>query len=267
MIAETVLSSLVRYGEKLEAIVSVIAVAVLLLILNWFFHRVYWSDHLAGLHGKKKHILRGAGLSVAAAQLVGLATLGFTSVYREGFETVLFLQALVLDAGVARVAQGAALGAVGVAAVGVLTIQLQRKLPHRRMLELTGLLILAVLVIMVGKTVQVSQVVGWLPVHPVGDLRLPYWAGLWFGVFPTWEGFAAQLGAAVVVIGSYFAAEWTYARRRRAKLAPTAEPAPRAIPATSNGATAALANGNGRAHLEEELEERARRVRVGAGKS
>ena len=218
VVAETVLSSLVRYGEKLEAVVSLVAIAVLLLILNWFFHRVYWGDHLAGLHGRKKHILSGAGLSVAAAQLAGLATLGFTAVYREGFETVLFMQALALEAGVANVAEGAALGGVGVAGVGVLTIALQRKLPHRRMLELTGLLILGVLVIMVGKTVQVCQVVGWVPVHPIGDLRLPYWAGLWFGIFPTWEGIAAQLGAAAFVIGSYFGAEWLRARRRRERL-------------------------------------------------
>jgi high-affinity iron transporter len=236
VVAEAVLSSLVRYGEKLEAIVSLIAVAVLLLILNWFFHRVYWSDHLAALHGKKKHILRGAGLSVAAAQLVGLATLGFTSVYREGFETVLFLQALVLDAGVAHVAEGVALGAVGVAAVGVLTIYLQRKLPHRRMLELTGLLILGVLVIMAGKTVQVCQVVGWVPVHPIGDLRLPYWAGLWFGAFPTWEGLAAQTGAAVIVLGSYFAAEWSNKRKRRARFAGvTGEPGPAFANGSRNG--------------------------------
>jgi high-affinity iron transporter len=224
VVAETLLSSLARYGEKLEAIVSLVAIAVLLLVLNWFFHRVYWSDHLASLHGRKKRILKGAGLSIAAAQLVGLALLGFTSVYREGFETVLFLQALVIDAGATSVIEGVALGALGVAAVGVLTIVLQRKLPHRRMLELTGLLILGVLVIMVGKTVQVCQVAGWLPVHPIGDLRLPYWAGLWFGVFPTWEGVAAQLGAVIVVLGSYVGAEWLRGRRRRARF--TTRPAP-----------------------------------------
>jgi high-affinity iron transporter len=218
LVAETVLSSLVRYGERLEAVVSLVAIAVLLLILNWFFHRVYWSNHLAGLHGRKKQILNGVGLSAAAAQLVGLATLGFTAVYREGFETVLFLQALALEAGAGTVAQGVALGAVGVAVVAVLTIALQRKLPHRRMLELTGLLILGVLVVMVGKTVQVCQVVGWIPVHPIGELRLPYWAGLWFGVFPTWEGLVAQVGAAVFVLGSYAGAEWLRARKRRAIL-------------------------------------------------
>jgi high-affinity iron transporter len=35
----------------------------------------------------------------AAGQAIGLVVLGFTSVFREGAETVLFLQALVLDAG------------------------------------------------------------------------------------------------------------------------------------------------------------------------
>jgi high-affinity iron transporter len=212
-----VLESLTRYGEKLEAIVSLVAIGVLLLILNWFFHKVYWSDHLAELHGKKRTILRGAGLSVAAAQIAGLAMLGFSAVYREGFETVLFLQAIVLEAGVGTVVEGVLLGLAGVAAVGVLTLFAQRKLPHRRMLELTGVLILGVLVIMVGKTVQVLQVVGWLPVHPVDGVRLPYWAGAWFGVFPTWEGFAAQLAAIAVVLGSYVAAE-RVRRRKRARI-------------------------------------------------
>ena len=39
-------------------------------------------------------LLAGAGVSLAAAQVAGLVALGFSSVYREGFETVLFLQAL-----------------------------------------------------------------------------------------------------------------------------------------------------------------------------
>jgi high-affinity iron transporter len=236
-VAQTVLESLTRYGEKLEAIVSLVAIGVLLLILNWFFHKVYWSDHLAELHGKKRRILRGAGLSVAAAQIAGLAMLGFSSVYREGFETVLFLQAIVLEAGVGTVVQGVLLGLAGVAAVGVLTLYAQRKLPHRRMLELTGLLILGVLVIMVGKTVQVLQVVGWLPVHPIDGVRLPYWAGAWFGVFPTWEGLAAQLAAVVVVLGSYLGAE-RLRRRKRARILAPAAPAARQPAEAQDGAEA-----------------------------
>jgi high-affinity iron transporter len=112
---------------------------------------------------------------------------------------------------------GVAVGLAATAAVGVLTIALQRRLPHKKMLIGTGLLIVWVLVIMVGKTVQVLQVVGWVPVTPIEGLQLPYWAGLWFGVFPTWEGITAQAGAAVFVLGSYFAAESLRRRRRRAR--------------------------------------------------
>ena len=215
VIAQTVLGSLARYGEKLEAIVSVVAIGVLLLILNWFYHRVYWSEHLADFHKRKQRILRGSHVGFISAQVLGLAALGFSSVYREGFETVLFLQALTLEAGILAVLPGVMLGLAATLAVGGLTILLERKLPHRKMLIATGILMTWVLVILVGTTVQTFQVVGWLPVTPIEGLQLPYWAGAWLGVYPTWEGVSAQVGAAVFVVGSYLAAEQMRARKRR----------------------------------------------------
>ena len=229
VVAQTVLSSLARYGEKLEAVVSLIAIGVLLVILNWFYHRVYWNEHLAGLHSRKQRILRSPMTGIVGAQTLALAVLGFSSVYREGFETVLFLQAIVLEAGALDVLLGVLVGLLGVAAVGLLTIAFQRKLPHKRMLVMTGALILGVLVVMVGSTVQTLQVVGWIPVHPVEGLTLPYWAGLWLGLFPTWEGLAAQAAAAAVVLGSYVVAEQLRARRRRVRIAsatPLRQPRP-----------------------------------------
>ena len=50
VVAQTVLTSLAVYGEKLEAIVSLVAIGMLLLILNWFYHRVYWQENLQNLH-------------------------------------------------------------------------------------------------------------------------------------------------------------------------------------------------------------------------
>jgi high-affinity iron transporter len=220
VIAQTVLGSLARYGEKLEAIVSVIAIGVLLLILNWFYHRVYWAEHLADFHKRKQRILRGSHVGIISAQVLGLAALGFSSVYREGFETVLFLQALTLEAGILAVLPGVMLGLAATLAVGGLTIMLERKLPHRKMLVATGILMTWVLVILVGTTVQTFQVVGWLPVTPIEALQLPYWAGAWLGIYPTWEGVAAQVGAAVFVVGSYLAAEQLRAHRRRRILSP-----------------------------------------------
>ena len=94
LLAGSILQSLASYGPKLLAVVSLIAVAVLLLITNWFFHKFYWTGWLAGFHARKRRLLSGeAGL------WLGLVALGFTSIYREGFETVLFLQALILESG------------------------------------------------------------------------------------------------------------------------------------------------------------------------
>jgi high-affinity iron transporter len=209
-LAQKVLTTFSHYGERLEAVVSLVAIGVLLLITNWFFHQVYWKDHLANFHARKKALMG----SVAAGQVLGFVLLGFSSVYREGFETVLFLQALVLESGLWTVLQGVMVGTMAVLAVGFMTFKLQSRLPYKRMLVWTGVLIGAVLLVMVGNTVHALQVVGWLPTHPIRWLSLPYWAGLWFGTFPTWEGIALQLTAAVFVIGSYYLAEHQRSRRR-----------------------------------------------------
>jgi high-affinity iron transporter len=225
VLAQTVVTSLARYGEKLEAIVGLIAIAVLLLVLNWFFHRVYWTEHISRFHKRRKRLLRLAGGGLVSAQVVGFVLLGFSTVYREGFETVLFLQALELNSGLFVVLQGVALGAVGVAAVAVATFVLERRLPYKRMLIVTGVLLTAVLVIMVGKTARTLQGVGWLPITPI-DADVPYWAGIWLGVFPTVETIVAQVAAAGFVVGSYLLAERLRKPGRRPTAPREVRPAP-----------------------------------------
>jgi high-affinity iron transporter len=66
---------------------------------------------------------------------------------------------------------------------------------------------------MVGNTVHVLQLVGWAPLHPIRWLALPYWFGLWFGTYATWEGLLLQAAAAGFVIGSYVLAEQLQKRR------------------------------------------------------
>ena len=144
--------------------------------------------------------------------------LGLTSVYREGFETVLFLQSLELSAGTATVLEGAGLGLALTFAVGAVTFYFQRKLPYKKMLIVTGVFIGFVLVVMVGQTARTMQGTGWMPITPI-DVSLPYWPGLWLGVYPTVETIGAQIAAAIFVIGSYFLAQEMKVKRprRRAK--------------------------------------------------
>src|SRR5207244_5736339 len=138
----------------------------------------------------------------------GLVLLGFTSLYREGFEVVLFLQSYHLRLGGGVVLKGAMLGLVLTGMVAVLTFFLQQRLPYRKMLITTGILLGVVLLVMVGEQAQEMQLAHWIPTTRIAffESYFPGWMGLWFAVFPTVETLVAQLIAAVLVIGSYFAA-------------------------------------------------------------
>lgn len=219
VIAGSILSMLARYGDTLEAVVSLIAVGVLLLILNWFFHKVYWTGWIGSFQSRKRDVL-----GQTAGQMVGLVILGFTSVYREGFEVVLFLQALVLQAGALTVLIGVAVGLLAVVLIGIATFLLQAKLPYKKMLIVTGVMIGAVLLVMVGNTFHVMQVIGWLPITPLRFFNPPYWTGIWFGVYPTLETLGAQFLAVVYVFGSYYLAERQTRRGRGDAVSPLPVP-------------------------------------------
>ncbi len=277
-LAVLLLDSLSQYGEKLEAAVGVVAIGVLLLVMNWFFHRVYWTEWIKG-HRQRGKALTGAALATGAgvATVAGLYTLGFTSVFREGFETVLFLQALQLSSGTGVVLAGVSLGLAITAVVGALTFALERRLPYKKMLVVTGALIALVLVVMVGNTARTMQGVGWLPIHPL-DVELPLWMGTWLGIYPTVETLVAQLLAFCFVIGSYFAAEWMRKRELRRAVAAHAIGSDDALSTTSNGADGAgrdpgrrpgpsPAAGAGAARAAEDEQSRARALGVhGSGK-
>ncbi len=194
---------------NLQAATGLLAVIVLLVVMNWFFHKIYWGGWVSMHNRKKKSLLTDANATeISHAKLVwGLGMVGFASLYREGFEVVLFLQTYYLQMGGEIVLAGAVLGIFLSGIVAVLTFIAHQKLPYRKMLVLTGVLLGVVLLVMVGEQAQEMQLAHWISTTPINSLAnvLPAWAGLWFSVFPTVETLSAQLIAAVLVIGSYFA--------------------------------------------------------------
>src|SRR5207249_6497657 len=118
--------------------------------MNWFFHKLYWTGWISG-HTRRRRELIEAGNATAAGVFRGLALLGFASVYREGFEVVLFLQSIRLQVGGQTVLAGVSVGAAFTLVVGALTFLAHQRLPYKRMLVLTGVMLGAVLVVMVGE--------------------------------------------------------------------------------------------------------------------
>jgi high-affinity iron transporter len=160
-VAQAILSAFSRYGDDVQAVTGLIAIGVLLVILNWFFHRIYWTAWIGKRNQQRKRLLD-------------------ESEERRGL--------------------------LGTAAVGIVTFKLQQRLPYRRMLVVTGVLLGLVLVVMVGGSARTLQDVGWLPTTPIG-VGFPDWLARWFELVPTWETIGAQVLAAGVVLGSYVLAE------------------------------------------------------------
>ncbi len=195
---------------QLQAVTGLIAIVILLVIMNWFFHKIYWGAWIT-MHNRRKRALLSqteSGNKGKIGILLGLAALGFTSVYREGVEIVLFLQTYRLKWGGDVVLGGALIGLVLTAGVGAIAFVAQRRLPYRKMLVITGVLLGFVLLVSVGEQAQEMQLARWIPTTTIPWLTAwtPAWSGVWFSFFPTVETLAAQLLAATIVIGSYFGA-------------------------------------------------------------
>jgi len=189
----------------IQAATGLLAIIVLLIIMNWFFHKIYWTGWISH-HNRRGRQLAGAPTENTSRAVKGLVLLGFTAIYREGFEIVLFLQNLRLQVGSTAVLEGAVIGLCLTGLVAVLTFAAHQHLPYKRMLVLTGVMLGAVLLVMVGESIQEMQQAGWIGSTGMG-ISLPDWIGVWFAVFPNWEGILAQFAAGVAVLGSYVVAE------------------------------------------------------------
>jgi high-affinity iron transporter len=196
----------------LQAATGLLAVIVLLVIMNWFFHKIYWGGWIRAHNRRRKVLLANSAAKIRRARLQwGLILLGFTSLYREGFEVVLFLQSYNLRLGGDVVLKGAVLGIPLSGMVAILTFFLQQRLQYRKMLITTGILLGIVLLVMVGEQAQEMQLAHWIPTTQIGWLAnyIPAWVSMWFAVFPTYGTMVAQLLAAILVVGSYYVARPT----------------------------------------------------------
>ncbi len=213
-VAIAVLSQINAPALAIQAATGLLAIVVLLVIMNWFFHKIYWTSWISFHNRRKKSLMKSAAEGERARTIWGLVLLGLTAMYREGFEVVLFLQSIRLQVGSTTVLEGVGIGLVLTAIVGALTFFAHHRLPYKKMLILTGVMLGAVLVVMVGEEAQEMQLAGWLTTTNLA-LPIPDWMGLWFAVFANVEGLVAQALAAVFVIGSYYLAEYLKVRRPR----------------------------------------------------
>jgi high-affinity iron transporter len=197
--------------ELLEAVTALIAVVVLIGVSFWLVSRLE--------HRRRMEFMRARVASaMAAGTTAAFVGLGFTAVFREGFETVLFYQALALFAQglILWVVLGAVVAAIALAGVGYAILKLGKQLPLKPMLVGGAGILLLLSIAFVGNAVRSLQSADLVAATPVSSPRLPVFLAELTGIHPTSQGLivqAALLG--VFVLGAVYVFAWQPSRRRR----------------------------------------------------
>lgn len=177
--------------ELVEAVVALLAAAVLFSVSFWMISKAesrHWMAYL-------KRRLEG----LSGRNVLLLAGLSFLAVYREAAETVLFTQALVLEAGAERlqVWVGAAAGVAAVAAIAVGMSRAVQRLPLGPFFAVSGLLLCALAISFAGAGMYTLVAAGYLPPRPVAFPEVP-----WMGIHPDLSALLVQLTIVAVIAGA-----------------------------------------------------------------
>lgn len=195
IVASTLLPMSGASRELLEGVTALVAVAVLLYVSHWLFQKTY-------IHDWKAYLQDSLDSAVGRGSALAMMGLAFAAVYREGFETVLFYQALILDVGSRSVLTGFLPGILLIAIIGWAIIRAGVKLPLKRVFAVTNSILLYLAFVFLGKGIFNLQESGafaahpirWLPSHPALQQVL--------GFYPLMETVLAQLALGALLIAT-----------------------------------------------------------------
>ena len=188
--------------EVTEGATALVAAGVLLYVGFWMHSKAYADRWRTFLQGQLRDAL-------SSRTMWALALVSFLAVYREVFETVLFYQALWIQAApaYAPVLGGLLAAAVVLAGLGWLILRGSVRLPLGFFFGATSLLLVLLAVIFVGKGVAALQEAGTLPVDPVSFPGLPT-----LGVYPNLLGLLLQAVLILLIAGVFLYTHYTAKR-------------------------------------------------------
>jgi len=187
LVTAFLLATALSFAPGTGALIEGVAMLTAAVVLFWVS---YWIISKAEAERWQRYIQGRVKQAMATGSSLALASAAFLAVYREGFETVLFYQALLAGAENARsaVAVGFGAGCVILAIVAGVFRVLGVRLPIRPFFLVTGALLYAMSVVFVGKGVHELQEAGVLGVTNVPSVpQIDF-----LGIFPTLETLLAQ---------------------------------------------------------------------------
>ena len=180
--------------ETTEGVTALVSAALLLYAGYWLHSRSHadrWQSYISGG-------LKGA---MSSGQMWMMGLISFFAVYREAFETVLFMQVLWVPADVSgrsAVIGGLVAGGVALAACAWLVTRFSQKLPLGLFFGLSAMFLAVMAVVFAGKGIAALQAAGSLPMSPVGIPGIPS-----LGVYPNMQGLLLQSVIVILIIIGY----------------------------------------------------------------
>jgi high-affinity iron transporter len=173
-------------NEKLEGYLAFVAVAMLLHAAIWLNSRDTTRQTMGSLRERAKGALDGGALA-----LFGIA---FLAMFRETFETAIFLEALSIDAPSA-VAWGASAGTLLLLGLVLGVTRLGLRLPMRALFQVSTGILIATAIMLLGQGIHSFEEVGILPSGPLRFVRIEF-----LGIYPDRLGLLAQLVLCILVV-------------------------------------------------------------------
>jgi high-affinity iron transporter len=199
--------------ELIEAIAGVSAVAVLFWVSFWILNKVETKKWIEFVKAK-------VWKATTTGSVMVFIMLSFFTVYREGFETVLFYQAMLSFARYMEwyVAAGLTAGLAVITATTFVVRRLGKKLPLRVLFALTMGIGAYMSIAFMGNAVREFQEVGYIQTtHLIGTVpRLDINLATMTGIHPTLETIVAQVALLAVYLAGSFYVLVLQPRRNRA---------------------------------------------------
>lgn len=171
--------------EVMEGAIALFAVGVLLYVGFWMHSKSEAGKWQAYVKSKIQVLAR-------KENMLGLAFLSFLVVFREAFESVLFLSALNMEVGDTHqlsFVAGIVSAFVLLGVISVLLLRFSKRIPITQLFKYSALIISFLAVVLVGKGVHALQEAG---IISITSLPVNVRWGL-IGLYPSWETLLSQL--------------------------------------------------------------------------
>ncbi|MEK6851670.1 MAG: FTR1 family protein, partial [Candidatus Thermoplasmatota archaeon] len=131
--------------QMFEGVAAILAVVVLTSMILWM---------MTAAKDIRKHVEQRIDVLVDRRQVLGLSSLAFIAVFREGVETVLFMAGLAGAVPTADLVAGVAIGLLAAAFIGFGIYGAAWKIDLRRFFQVTSLLLIVIALILTAITLR-----------------------------------------------------------------------------------------------------------------